>query len=40
MEPFKDLYPLCSLVCDVFLCFCHCPICSPGLGVILDCIDS
>ena len=32
--------PLCSLVCDVFLCFCHIPMCCPGSGVALDCIDS
>ena len=28
---------LCSLVCAVFLCFCHFP---TGSGVLLDCIDS
>ena len=29
-----------SLLCDVFLCFCHFPKWSPGSGVVLDCIDS
>ena len=29
-----------SLVCDVFLCFCHFPIWCPGSGVVLDCVDS
>ena len=29
-----------SLVCDVFLCFCHFPIWCLGSGVVLDCIDS
>ena len=28
-----------SLVCDVFLCFCHFPTWCPGSGVVLDCID-
>ena len=32
--------PLCSLVCDVFLCFCHFPMWCPGSGVVLGCIDS
>ena len=32
--------PLGSLVCGVYLCFCHFPMWCPGLGVILDCIDS
>ena len=26
-------------VCDVSLCFCHFPMCYPGSGVVLDCID-
>ena len=30
--------PLGSIVCDVFLCFCHFSICCPVPG--LDCIDS
>ena len=29
-----------SLVCDVFLCYCHFPMWCPGSGVVLDCIDS
>ena len=29
-----------SLVCDVFLCFCHFHMWRPGSGVVLDCIDS
>ena len=33
-------WPLGSLVCDVFLCFCHFPMWCPGLGVVLDCIGS
>ena len=33
-------WPLCSPVCDVFLCFCHFPMWCPGSGVVLDCIDS
>ena len=33
-------WPLCSYVCDVFLWFCHFPICCPGSGVAFDCIDS
>ena len=33
-------WPLGSLVCDVFLCFCHFPMWCPGSGVVLDCIDS
>ena len=32
--------PLGSLVCDVFLYFCHFPIQCPGSGSVLDCIDS
>ena len=32
--------PLDSLVCDVFLCFCHFPIWCFGSGMELDCIDS
>ena len=31
-------WPLGSLVCDVFLCFCHFPMWCPGQGVVLDCI--
>ena len=33
-------WPLGSLVCDVFLCYSHVPICCPGSGLVLDCIDS
>ena len=33
-------WPHGSLVCDVFLCFCHFPMWCPGSGVVLDCIDS
>ena len=33
-------WPLGSLVCDVFLCFCHFPIWCPGSGVLLDSMDS
>ena len=33
-------WPLGSLVCDVFLCFCHFPIWCSGSGVVFDCIDS
>ena len=33
-------WPLGSLVCDVFLCYCHFPMRCPGSGVVLDCIDS
>ena len=33
-------YPLGSLVCDVFLCFCHFSMSCPGSGVVLYCIDS
>ena len=29
-----------SLVCDIFLCFCHFSTLSPRSGVVLDCIDS
>ena len=29
-----------SLECDGVLCFCHFPIPCPGLGVVLDSIDS
>ena len=32
-------WPLSSLDCDVFLCFCHFPIWYPGLAAVLDCID-
>ena len=32
--------PLGTLVCDVFLVFCHFPIRCPGSFVILDCIES
>ena len=28
-----------SLVCDVFLWFCHFPMRFPGSGVVLDCFD-
>ena len=33
-------WPLGSLVCDVFLCYSHFPMCCPGSGLVLDCIDS
>ena len=33
-------WPLGSLVCDVFLCYSHLPMCCPGSGLVLDCIDS
>ena len=33
-------WPLCFLVCDVFLCFVFFPMWCPGSGVVLDCIDS
>ena len=29
-----------SIVCDVFLWFCHFPMWRPRSGVVLDCIDS
>ena len=32
-------WPLGSLVCDIFLCFCHFPMWFPESGVVLDCID-
>ena len=32
--------PLGSLVCDVFLCFCHFPMWCTGSGAVLECIDS
>ena len=32
-------WPLGSLVCDVFLCFCHFHVWCPGSGVVFDCID-
>ena len=32
--------PLGSLVCDVFLRFCHFPMWCPGSGEVIDCIDS
>ena len=32
--------PLCSLVCGVFLCFCHFPKNCPGSGVLFDCMVS
>ena len=32
--------PLGSLVCCVFLCFCHLPNWCFGSGMVLDCIDS
>ena len=28
-----------ALVCDVSLFCCHFPMCNPGSGVVLDCID-
>ena len=31
--------PLSSLVCHVFLCFCHFPKWCSGSGMVLDCID-
>ena len=31
-------WPLGSLVCDVFLCFCHFSMWCPGSDVVLDCI--
>ena len=33
-------WPLGSLVCDVFICFCHFPIQRPVSGMILDSISS
>ena len=30
-------WPLGSLVCDVFLCYSHFPMCCPGSGLVLDC---
>ena len=33
-------WPPGSLVCDVFLCFCHFPIWCPGSGVVFDGLDS
>ena len=35
----RNGWPLGSLVCDVFLCFCHFPMWCSGSGVVLDCID-
>ena len=32
--------PLSSLLCDVFLCFCHFPMRYPGSDMVVDCIDS
>ena len=32
-------HPLSSLVCHVFLCFCHFPIWCSVSGMVLDCID-
>ena len=32
--------PVGSLVCDVFLWFCHFPMWCPGSGVVLHCIHS
>ena len=29
----------CSIVCDVFLCFCHFPMWCPRSGVVFDRID-
>ena len=44
LQPYNHLlgkgWPLGSLVCDVFWCFCHFPILCLGTGVVLDCIDS
>ena len=37
---FKKRWPLGSLVCDVFLCFCHFLIWCFGSGGVRDCIDS
>ena len=31
-------YPFGSLVCVVFMCFCHFPIWLPESGVVLECI--
>ena len=39
-HPLGNGWPLGSLVCDVFLCFCHFLMWSTGSGVVLDCIDS
>ena len=33
-------WPRGSLVCGIFLCFCHFVIYCPGLGVVLDWVDS
>ena len=33
-------WPLNSLVCGVFLCYCLFPMWCPGSGVALDCVDS
>ena len=33
-------WPLDSLVCYVFIVFCHFPVWCTGSGVVLDCIDS
>ena len=39
-SPARKGQPLGSLIRDVFFCFCHFHIGCPGLGVVLDCIDS
>ena len=39
-SPAGQGWPFDSLVCDVFLCFCHFPMWFPGPGVALDFIDS
>ena len=33
-------WPLGSLVCYIFFCFCHFPMWCPRSGAVLDCIDS
>ena len=40
LPPAGEGWPLGSLVCDVFLCYSHFPMCCPGSGLVLDCIDS
>ena len=40
LSPSGRCWPLGSLVCGVFFCFCCFPTLCPGSGVVLSCINS